>query len=427
VSKRGLRATGVLVLLAGVVTVTLAGCARGGEGQTSVVPEKVLDFVIQFSGSIVDNFYYFVAIDADGDDGIDGPLPIAAGPRWGNGWGTGSFTHYVVYNAGLYDVYKVDLNASLDAPAAGINTVAGVPDSTDAGVHQLTITQIDCGSVTVGGAGTIAAVINTGFQSAGTISIETDASGQTVAGGVTYTPAASGGRSLTTDEQAALDALNTGGVPLQTDSLQALGLQLTLGAASAGTQTLTIAQSTAQVRNAFTSASTQATTTTTATLNSNSAAPTTNPPIPGLVITCNDLVLDETATIRLETSPETVTEIGRPYEYTAPIGGNTLRFTLDVAQLDTTVDNLSINIITTTELIFDPNITLPSQHVYDGLGHLGNRYITISLDEYRTIQNSDGLFEEELAGDNTLEGPASDDAKRAVDIVNWWVRLRRLR
>ncbi len=416
-----------LMMLAGVVAMLLPGCARGGEEQPPVVPEKVLDFVIRFASGVMDNFYYYVAIDADGDDGLDGPLPVVAGPRWENGWGSGSFTHYVEYNQGRYELYKAQLVASLTTATGGVSSIAGVPDSTDAGTHQLTITQIDLGAVAVSGAGMITAAANTGFQSAGEIAIQTDAAGQTVAGGVSYTAAADGGRSLTAQEQAQIDALNAGGVALQTDSLQALGIELTLGAAAAGTQTLTIGQTTAQVQNSFESTSVPSyTTTTTSSLNANSATATANPPIPGVTMTCSDFVLNETAIVELERSVAAEL-IGPPYEYQDPGGGSTLRFTIDVSKLGANVNNVSINIVTTTELIFDPNITLPNENVYDGLGYLGNDYFTISLNEYRTIKNSDGLFVQEGAGENTLEGPASENGKNAVDIVDWEVTLRRLR
>ncbi len=416
-----------LVGLGGALAMLLPGCARGGEDQAPVVPEKVLEFVIRFAGEVMDNFFYYVAIDADGDDGLDGPLPVAAGPRWENGWGTGSFTHYVEYNQGRYELYKAQLVAKLTTAAGGINSVTDVPDATDAGTHKLTIAQIDLAAVTVTGVGMITAATNTGFQSAGELAIETDAAGLTVAGAVSYTAAADGGRALTAPEQAQIDALNAGGVALTSDSLQALGLELTLGAAAAGTQTLTIGQTTAQVQNRFEATSVPSyTTTTTATLNANSDTATADPPIPGVTITCGDFVLNATATIDLERAA-TAELIGPPYEYQNPAGGNALRFTIDVSKLGDNLNNLSINIITTTELIFDPNITLPNENVYDGLGYLGNDYFTISLNEYRTIKNSDGLFVQEGAGENTLEGPANQDEKNAVDIIDWEITLRRLR
>ncbi len=417
----------VFVMLFGAVAMaTLSGCARGGEGQQPVVPEKVLEFIVRFNATIMDNLYYFIALDVDGDDGLDGPLPVATGPRWQNGWGTGSMTHYVEYHQGRYDLYKADLAANLPNPAAGITGTDGVPDSSDAGTCRLTVTQIDFGAVGVNGAGMIAAAANTGCQTAGEVSVETDAAGQTVAGSVAYTPAADGGRALTAAEQAEIDALNAGGVALQADSLQTLGLTLTLGASVAGTQTLAIGQTVAQVQNVFTSADTGETTTTNATLNANSDTATATPPIPGAAITCADLELNATALIELETSV-TATLIGPPYESHNPAGGATLRFTVDVANLGANLDNISINVITTTELIFDPTITLPTENVYDGLGHLGNRYITMSLNEFRTIRNADGLFEEEGIGDNTLIGPATQEQRDAVDIADWTITLRRLR
>ncbi len=421
-----LHIVGVVLLVIVVAMAILSGCARGGEGQQPVVPEKVLEFIIQFNGTIMDNFYYFVALDVDGNNGLDGPVPVAAGPRWQNGWGTGSITHFVEYHQGRYALYKADLAANLPNPAAGITGTDGVPDSTDAGTSRLTVTQIDFGVVGVTGAGMITAADNTGCQTAGELSIETDAAGQTVAGSVVYTPAADGSRALTAAEQAEIDALNVGGVSLEADSLQTVGIALTLGAPLAGAQTLGIAQTVAHVQNAFTSASTGETVTTNATLNANSDTPSATPPIAGVAIRCGDLELNGTAVIELETSV-TATLIGPPYEYQNPAGGAVLRFTIDVADLGANLNNISINIITTTELIFDPTITLPTENVYDGLGHLGNRYITMSLNEFRTIRNSDGLFEQEGVGDNTLVGPATQEEKNAVDIADWTITLRRLR
>ena len=415
----------VVLALVGAVA-AVSGCARGGEGADPIVPEKVLEFIIRFKGGIIDNFYYFVAIDTDNDSGLDGPVPVAAGPRWENGWGTGSFTHFVEYHLGTYNLYRSDLAPRLVTPSAGINAVTGIPLSTDAGAHVLTVAGIAYGVPTVTGAGMVTSVQNAGFQGAGQIALRTDAQGRTVADSVTYTAAATGGRLLTTQEQAAIDTLNAGGVELTTDALGALGLTLTLSAAQAGTQTITIPQTVAQVSNAFTSNSTGQTTTTAATLNANSNVATATPPIPGATVTCGDFTLNGAATINLDTEV-TAALIGPPYESTYPSGGTTLAFTLDVAALGANLRNISINVITTTELIYDPTITLPGQNVYDGLGHLGNRYITIDMDDFRTYRNGDGLFEEEADGDNTLEGPATDDEKAAVDIVDWQITLKRLR
>ncbi|MFP3903865.1 MAG: hypothetical protein ACLFWB_06435 [Armatimonadota bacterium] len=420
------RITMAAVVLVVALGALVSGCARGGEEGTSVVPRKTISFTITFAGNIDPGSYYYVALDADNDDGLDGPVPIAAGPQWENGWGTGSFTHYVEYHLGQYELYRADLDPNLTNAAGGIERVSGLPDSTDAGKHELQITALDYGAMTVGGAGMIDSAQNDGFQVAGTFSIETDAAGNILAGGITWTPDTDGGRDLTAAEQAQLDALNTGGVALQQDSLAAFNITLVLDVPQAATQTLQVGRTTGEVQNVFTSASNNRTSTRMNTLYANSSTPTGDPPIPGATITTGDLLVGETAVVNLERAV-TGTLIGPPYDATPPAGGDTLRFSIDTAKLGDGVDNLSFNIITTTELIFDPTITLPNENVYDGLGHLGNRYVTISLNEYDTITNDDGLFEREEAGDNTLEGPASDAEKNAVDIVDWSVTVQQLR
>jgi hypothetical protein len=47
-------------------------------------------------------------------------------------------------------------------------------------------------------------------------------------------------------------------------------------------------------------------------------------------------------------------------------------------------------------------------------------------DEVQTVENGD-LTGREEAGDPTLEGPASEQERAAVDIVDWRVNVRRLR
>jgi len=109
-----------------------------------------------------------------------------------------------------------------------------------------------------------------------------------------------------------------------------------------------------------------------------------------------------------------------------PQGSDTLRFTLDLEQLGLALTDLSINFISTTELIFDPTVVNPDDHVYDGLGLLGNNYFTIQTNQYQTLRNQD-QWPVEGPNDPTLVGPASDTDKQSVDIVDWRVTLRRLR
>ncbi len=417
-----------LLLAAAVIAsaAAISGCARGGEGQ-QVVPEVVLEITVTFAGPIEDAFYYFFALDIDGDFGADGPVPVVAGPDWGNGWGTGSITHYVEYHQGRYELFAVTLSPDLVTPGGGILDVSGVPDTTDAGVHAITIGQLSLGAVTVTGEGAVASVANNGLQAAGTLRLQTNAAGEVVAGSVTWTPAADGGRALTATEQAAIDALNTGGVQLAQDSLAELGLSLTLSAGPdlSGTQEIVVAQTTAVVTDVFTPEGVGQSRSSQAILPANNDAELAAGPIPGMTIVTGDLVPGETARIRL--LPNAVGDsLGFPFESVLPQGGRTLRATLDVSRLGDEVEDISINFIATNELIFDPTVVSPEENTYDALGRLGNDFFTIVTDEFRTVTDGDGLVDEET-GDPTLDGPEPQQVRDAVDIVDWSVTVRRLR
>lgn len=416
-------ALGAIVLCVGL---SLSGCARGGD-EAPVGPEQVLDVMVRFAGPVNDASYYFIALDADGDFGADGPLPVAAGPRWGNGWGTGSMTHFIEYHQGRYELYRADLRPELLQPGGGVLAVQGVPDTTDAGEHAITVDSLEPGQATVTGDGAVAAVSNASFQAAGTLALQTDSAGQTVAGSVSFTPAAAGGRGLTSDEQAALDALNAGGVALAPGSLSALGMTLTLagGADLAGTQQIEVAQTVGQVTDQFTPAGVGQARTSQTTLPANNNAALPGGPIPGLTIRTGDLVVGQTARIALEPAV-TATSLGVPYDSTLPEGGTALYVTLDLQQIGANLSDLSVNFIATTELIFDPTVVNADENVYDGLSRLGNDYFTITTNQYQTITNDDAFVREE-ASDPTLAGPGSEADKRAVDIVDWRLTLRRLR
>ncbi len=414
----------LMVLLAAVMA--LSGCARGGEGGPSPVPEAVLDIYVRMTGPVRDHFYYYVAFDTDDDAGADFPVPVAAGPYWGNGWGTGSITYFLEYHNGQYNLFAANLNVTLEDFTGGFVSAGGTVTGHDTGVLRLTVTDINLGSATLAGTGSITGVTNDSDQNAGVITLETDAAGKTVAGTVSFTPAADGSRDLDAAEQAQLDALNAGGVTLASDSLDEFGITLTISAA-AGAQTITIDPAEAELSWSFTAASTGAVVNGTATLTCNSSTPTGNPPIPGLEVGCDDMSVGDTATIALEIS-ELATFIGPPYDYVVPVNSSILRATIDIEELGGhAVDNLSINFITTTELIFDPSVVDPDQHVYDALGPLGNDAILLYDPwEFRSIDN-DEAFVKELAGDTTLVGPATQDEKDAVDIIDWSVSTRRLR
>lgn len=413
-------------MVTAVGTLALAGCARGGE-EEPIVPQTVIEFVVTFAAPVLDSSYYYVALDTDNDFGADGPLPVAAGPDWGNGWGTGSLTHYVEYHQGRYELFEVTLQPELVRAGGGITAVSGVPDATDAGTHRITVESLNLGAATLTGSGAIASVTNTGFQAAGTLQLTTNAAGEVVAGSVSWTPAAGGGRALTGAEQAQIDTLNAGGVTLATDSLDALGLALTIAAGPdlSGTQSIEVAQTTANVTDRFEPERLGATVTEQAMLPANNDQTLQAGPIPGMTIATGDLVVGQNAEIKL--LPNAVgNSLGFPYDSTLPQGGSTLRVTLDLSRLGENVEDISVNFISTTELIFDSTVVNPQENTYDALGRQGNDYVTFVTDEQQTIDDGDLIGDEE-ANDPTLEGPASEQEKASVDIVDWSVRVRNLR
>jgi hypothetical protein len=143
-------------------------------------------------------------------------------------------------------------------------------------------------------------------------------------------------------------------------------------------------------------------------------------------VTTGDLIVNGSAVIDITLS-SVATSLGPPFDFVRPSGGNQLQVTVDLATLGTAIPDLSVNMIATNELIFDPNITDPNLHSYDGLGTTGNRYVTFRTTQYQTISNGSSLFDEEGAGDATLVGPTTQLERNSLDIVDWSITIRRLR
>ena len=88
-----------------IFAILVTGCARTPSG-IGTITLREMSFTIDFDGPINDNYYYFVAIDTSGGD--DGPVPIFPGlGTIGQGWVTGSATHFVQYHAGQYTVNRI--------------------------------------------------------------------------------------------------------------------------------------------------------------------------------------------------------------------------------------------------------------------------------------------------------------------------------
>ncbi len=418
-----------LAILA-VAVLPLTGCARVGSIVTPV-PAWTIRFIVKFGGPVSEGSYYFIAIDANNDLGSAGPIPVAAGPWYGNGWGTGAITHYIEYNEGQYNVFRQTFTISVEQTAGGIVAAAGSPTAAKAGAYDLTVGALTLGSVAVSGTGPVTGATNNGDQNAGTFSLATDGAGRTVAGGVTFTPASNGGRAPNGPEQTRLNTLNAGGVLLAPTSLSPFGLTLSIGPPAAGTQTIVVQPTIAPVTARFAPTWGAPPSPSTGTLTANSSTPTTAPPIPGVTITTTTLAPGGVARLRSLPAPSSVL-LGPPYQCQLPLGSNQLDVTLDEAMLGASAQNLSVNIITTTQLIFS-GVTDRAQHCYDGLGVLGNDFVNFDATQTRTLTNS-GSFHPEgnwrSAGpyprDLTLQGNVMDQQRDSVDIVDWTIMVQRL-
>jgi hypothetical protein len=80
-----------------------AGCAKTPSG-VSDQGQTLITFQVQLRGAVQPDAYYYILLDTNNDPG-DGPVPVVARP-WGNGFAAGSYTHYVVYNGGVFSVYE---------------------------------------------------------------------------------------------------------------------------------------------------------------------------------------------------------------------------------------------------------------------------------------------------------------------------------
>lgn len=88
----------------------LAGCARTPSGSTGPPPRELI-LTMTVAGVISPDDFYFLALDFSGDPS-KGPLPVV-GPPWGNGWGTGSITHYVRIFGNQAEVYRFQPGTNL--------------------------------------------------------------------------------------------------------------------------------------------------------------------------------------------------------------------------------------------------------------------------------------------------------------------------
>lgn len=363
---------------------------------------------IRLDDTALPGYYYFFAIDAGGST-ADGPIPVARGPYWGNGWGTGPITSFVECHLGRFEVDQPMVVLTLTSTDGSVTAISGLPTQPQAGRHDLTVGAVALGTAGVAGTGVVTSASNLSSQNAGAFTITTDNNG-VVTAPITFTPAAVGGRPLTDAEAQALAGLL--GQTLGAGSLAPLEIQLQVTIpGTGGTQTLTVNPTTALLQDVFTpDAALFSQTISTATVTANTVNSGANTPYQGVAIRTARLVEGQKATVVAQMQP-TAQFIGPPFSYQDPTGRE-LHFVLDLDQVAPGKNQLEFNIITTDQLIFDPNYS--GAKIYDGLGRDGNDFVSIRTDGNFVYSNSELIAPEER-GDCSIAG---------LDIVDWQVETR---
>lgn len=100
----GLGLVRAILLLA--MAALLGGCAQFPAAVAGGTARQLLDMRMTVRGGIDPNAYYLFVIDTDGRDS-DGPEVIAPFTEFlGNGRATGSYTYYVEYHLGLFELFR---------------------------------------------------------------------------------------------------------------------------------------------------------------------------------------------------------------------------------------------------------------------------------------------------------------------------------
>jgi hypothetical protein len=99
-----LRAARPALLLFGLALLAAQGCARVPDEVTGDQVRRRLTVSFSVAGQVNPQYFYFIAIDADGNPS-SGPVPVVTAP-FGNGWVTGSVTHYVEFHLGVFGVFR---------------------------------------------------------------------------------------------------------------------------------------------------------------------------------------------------------------------------------------------------------------------------------------------------------------------------------
>lgn len=103
----------ILFIAAALLIAFTSGCARFPANVTPVSGKRLI-ITMTVAGEINSNYYYYAAFDTSGT-AAPGPLPVVGRP-WGNGWGTGNITDYMLYDQFQpqgYGLYRIPTGTQL--------------------------------------------------------------------------------------------------------------------------------------------------------------------------------------------------------------------------------------------------------------------------------------------------------------------------
>lgn len=103
----------ILIIAITLLFAFTSGCARFPTTPVSPTGKRLI-ITMTVAGEINPSYYYYIAFDTSGT-ATPGPLPVVGRP-WGNGWGTGNITDYVLYDQLQpqgYGLYRIPAGTQL--------------------------------------------------------------------------------------------------------------------------------------------------------------------------------------------------------------------------------------------------------------------------------------------------------------------------
>ncbi len=259
------------------------------------------------------------------------------------------------------------------------------------GEHRLRVQAVNFGTASVSSDSTSTLVdgaSNTGLQAAGRLQFEVDATGNIVAGSVSFTPATLGGRPLTASEQAVLDAANAGGVSLASDTFAGLGLTLSLDASSSsvqGTVAIDVAPTEVTFEDKFYSSPNAAPRVEQFTAYANEYNTLQSGPLAGATLQLGDAVQSETSVVETKSWAEQLDfEAQEVSSYITGLGGQERMFQSRADFMDNGLTNLKTELSDTQDVdITEAIVQLKqAQNAYQAALMVASRAFGKSLFDY---------------------------------------------